>query len=102
MPELNELEKVLQNELLHSPEELQKLMIDYKEKIEDLRTIKDIVFKLLKQLGVVSSEGVVRENISIRDISGIVFKMLSNLNKIKDEMGYMTDLLPLIEKYKDL
>jgi hypothetical protein len=102
MAELNDLEKQLMEDLVKDPAMLHNFFIDYKDKIDDLRLVKNIINKMMVQIGYLNKDGTFRENISITKVSQLVMQANMQPKKFKKEMSFIGDIMPLIQKYKDL
>lgn len=74
----------------------------YAEQTEDLKTIKNIVYTLLAKIGFIDNEGVIREVINMKMLMDIAMKATMGNKKFKEDMAFLADALPLIEKYKNL
>jgi hypothetical protein len=91
------------NNGLHLTPEAWNALIDaYKVQTDDLRTIKNIIYTLLTKIGFINENGEVREVISMKMLMDIAMKATTQNKKFKEDMGFLADALPLIEKYKDL
>ena len=104
MAELNDLEKQLMEDLVKDKAMLHQFFVDYKEKIDDLRLVKNTVNKLMTQIGMRNEDGTFRQNIKISSITSIIMNAANPLHQkqFKKEWSFIKDVLPLIEKYKDL
>ncbi len=102
MVELNDMEKQLLTELAKDPLSLEAFMKDYKQKISDLRLIKDTVNHLMTHIGLRNEDGTFRQNISMNKIFEVAMRATTHPKQFKKEMAFIGDIMPLIEKYKDL
>jgi hypothetical protein len=85
------------------PEDIEQLLVNYGQQTTDLKAIKDMIYVLLIKFGILNDDGSLRENISIKKITGALMPMLiGGEEKIKKELGFITEIAPLIMKYKDL
>lgn len=100
--QLNDLEKAFMQKLQSDPDALLLFMIDYKEKVNDLGIVKNVALEVMHKLGLVNNQGTMREKISVRDITGTMFKMFGNMGKFEQDFAFLSALKPIIEKYKDL
>ena len=104
MPELNDLETQLMEDLAKDKVMLHKFFVDYKEKIDDLRLVKNTVNLLMNKIGMRNEDGTPRQNIKISAIAEIIMKSTDPFHRkqFQKEWSFIGELMPLIEKYKDL
>ena len=82
----------LYNQLLSEKNELQA----------DMKAIKDNVITLLKEIGMMSENGEMREGIKITSLLSIITGLTGNSTKTKEKFAFLGECLPLISKYKNL
>lgn len=88
---------------LHVSESEMNALLDlYMEQTNDLRTIKNIIYNLLTKLGFINDRGEIREVMNMKMLTDVIMKATMQNKKFKEEMAFLADALPLIEKYKDL
>ena len=77
-----------------------KLLEERNELLEDLKTTKNNIYKLLEKIGIIRDDGTVSENINFIKISSLLGSIMSG--KLKEDLHFLKELLPLVEKYKHL
>jgi hypothetical protein len=78
-----------------------QLFTQHQQQQADLKMVKDNLYKILEILGFIQN-GQFVQKANMKIIMGAVMKYLMNTNKLVEDFGFVTELAPLIEKYKDL
>lgn len=78
-----------------------ELFTQYAQQQADLKMVKDNLYKILEILGFIQNGQFVKKA-NMKIIMGAVMKYLMNTDKLVQDFGFVTELAPLIEKYKDL
>jgi hypothetical protein len=80
-----------------------KILLDaYQEQQADLKLLKDNIYKVLAELAIVNPDGTLRGKPDIKKLTGAAMQLVLNPGKLADKFSFLTELTPLIEKYKDL
>lgn len=85
-----------------TPEEVASLMVAFKDQTEDLRTIKNTINTLLLKIGFLNEDGTFRENVNMKMIMDLAMKATMQSGKFKEDMSFLSEMLPLVQKYKHL
>lgn len=73
------------------------------EKQDDIKAIKNGIFQLLDKIGMIKKDGSVSDKMDMRKVMGVLTStMMQSEQKTAAEFAFLGELIPLIEKYKDL
>lgn len=79
-----------------------ELLAAYQEQQADLKLLKDNIYKVLTELAIVNPDGTLRGKPDMKSLMGTAMQLVMNPGKLADKFSFLTELTPLIEKYKDL
>lgn len=83
-------------------EEYGEMVNKTEELVTDFKMIKGIILKLLIDIGITKPDGTQRQTLNMSMLTGILNKAMFNSKQLAEDMHYLKELLPLIEKYQDL
>lgn len=81
-----------------SKEQVLNLLIKYADQTSDMRNIKEAMLTILTKIGFIDASGNFREKPNVSSI----ISMFTNPKKLMSDFGFLGELRPLVEKYKDL
>jgi hypothetical protein len=84
---------------------MEKYLIVYRQSMElqtDMKFLKNNVLHLLKKIGLAKEDGTIRETLSMSSMLGVLMSLAKGDKKIKQDLAFLADLLPLLQKYENL
>ena len=100
--ELNGTESAIYHIDQLTKENILRLIVERNDMLSDIKLLKDNLLKLCTSLSLINEDGGFKEKPSMIVLLPKVMKYMSNTDLLKDDFGFMIELLPMILKYKNL
>ena len=78
------------------------LLEERNELLAAMKLSKDTILKILVEVGLYDAEGNKNEKFNMAALLPLVLGAISSPSSIKTKFQFVADVLPLLEKYKDL